>query len=265
MNLKNKDWGYLLFFLATAVVLEGVAAWSSIDVFPSMKGKILLAAGATMLLAYLIHQIADEEDLSLRQNGVIVLSILNVALLYNCIQHFEFGREIDAAKQSAVERDAYADKELARQRERTNMALQVANANTQQISEGRKTLLHTPRQQAGKFMEKLQSSLITVPSTQATPEPPPATTADGDPVTIKTPAEVRAQLMPDLFFGLILSFGVSVLGATFLYGYKLWDKNGNGIRDWIERAAQYLGEEAFAKRYPQYYWQHKDQLFPGKA
>lgn len=252
------DLSYLLFFCATAVLLEGIATWSSIDVFPQMKGKLLLSFVATVILAGLIHHIADEYDPDLKQKGVICFVILNIALLINCVQHFDFGREIDASKQGAVEINAQKDKDLAREKERAAMAAQLADANTRQLKAGRDALIHTPTKKAGAFLEKLQSTLVT-----AAQEPPDARAAPVPPAFVTlTPAEVRAELMPRLFWGFVLSFGLAVLLATLLFAYKQLDQDKNGIQDWVERAAENLGEEKFRKAYPEEYGLHKARLFP---
>ena len=256
-RLKDTDWRALVFFAATAVILEAITTYSSIDVFPAMKGKILCAFAATVILAYLIHDLANEADKSLRQRGTIIFCILNAALLYNALQHFDYGRELNASTQSVAEINLQADKDLEREQARATIAQQIADANAKQLKAGRDTLLHTPRQQAGKLIDRLQSALITAP--QASPTP---TTPTGTPARIKTPAELRAELMPNLFWSFVFSFVVSVLGATYLFAYRQWDRDGDGVKDWIQRAAKALGETKFAEAYPEYYGLYSNQLFP---
>lgn len=263
MNRRRIEWSSLMLFAATAVMLEGITTASSIEVFPTMKGKIWCAFIATVVLAFLIHQIADEEDSDLRQKGLIVFGFLNIALLVNALQHFDYGRELSASNQSVVEINQQADKDLARDKERAAIATQMADANAKQLKAGRDTLLHVSPKQAGKFVDRLQSALIVAPVAQATPSATPdvnqATSA-----AIKTPAQLRAELMPNLFWGLVLSFGLSVLGATALFIFKQWDRDGDGVKDWIQRAAKTLGEEDFRATYPKLYGLHKPDLFPPK-
>lgn len=265
--MTKTDWNYLLFFLFTAVVLEGVAAWSSIQVFPLMKGKIILASVATGVLAFIIHQLADEASPSLRQRGIIVFCILNVALLVNCLQHFDFGRELEAARQSFQEQELVKNADLQREKERADIAVKIANANTATLNEGRKTLIHTPRKQAGALAARLESSLIQAPSTAPTPiAAAPEESFDTEPVAeVKTAAQIRAELMPSLYWGLAFSFAAAVLGCTYLFAYKNWDKDENGIKDWIEEAARTLGETKFSQKYPDHYWRYRNQLFPTTA
>lgn len=259
--MKGKtNWSQLAFFGATAVLLESIATWSSIDVFPQMKGKLLLTFVATVVLAWLIHRIADEHDPDLKQKGVVAFVILNIALLINCVQHFDFGREIDASKQSSVEIESQKDKDLEREKQRANIAAQLADANTRQLKAGRDTLIHTPAKKAGAFMDKLQSALVTAPTAAPAPvNPNPAPT-----IATRTPAEVRAEMMPKLFWGFVLSFGLSVLLATLLFAYKQLDRDGDNIPDWIQRAAKNLGEERFLEVYKKEYGLYGPQLFPPK-
>lgn len=258
--MKGKtDWSNLTFFAATAVMLEAITTWSSIEVFPAMSGKIKCAFVATVVLAFLIHRIADEEDPDLRQKGLIIFGLLNIALLINALQHFDYGRELSASSQSVVEINQQADKDLAREKERAAIAAQMADANTKQLKAGRDALLHISPKQSGKLVDRLQSALIAAPTTAPATSPTPT---EGQPPIIKTPAQLRAELMPNLFWGLVLSFGLSVLGATALFIFKQWDRDGDGVKDWIQRAAKNLGEDEFARVYPKLYGVYKPQLFP---
>lgn len=256
---KITRWDEHIWFLLTAIFLEGMISYSTYEIFPDMAGKIVLVSLATIGLAFLIHRMSDEAETQLRQRGLLLLGFLNVALFANALMHASFGRELSGSKQTSVEVETIKDRELEREKTRAQIAQGNANANAVQLEAARKTLLQVQPSKAGALVNRVQGAIIQQREAPATAQP-----QEPSKIHIESPAEVRARLTPWLFWGLFGSLGIAVLGTTYLFSYKKWDGNGNGVADWLERAAENLGEDEFKTLYPKEYGIHKPKIFPGK-
>lgn len=236
--------------LACVLFPEIVVAYSASHAFPDNSIMAIMLAVIVVFCSFLIEAKTDEPDDLLRQVGVSLIIGLGFFGVSGVILHAQISRDVSNSRSAAITYKTDHDKW-----EKSVQAARDKNSTRRTQEDSASADLLAKWQAAAAQARK--NGVPPPPFPRSAPtteeEPKDALVNQQEPVRPLTEAEVKASWASWNFGqqGLILL--IAVLGLTIVAAIRKWDKDDDGLPDWIQRIANRMPEDKFARQYPRYY------------
>lgn len=236
-----------LIYVFTVLLPAVIVGVSNFTVFPDSSFVATAMLVITVGVAGVFTYFSGDAMPVIRRYCVIADIVICAVLCVNLGGHWILSREVSAAKQGVTERHAEEDRELEREKAKTELEIARKKADAE-LADKQAALQNAERRRLAQLPRSERRSSITV----ATPEPTTAptiqplsllptgagaTVAAAVPIAAPrlTPEQVRKSWWWFLTGLAIAECAASVLAGCVLAAVWQWDKNKDGIPDHLQR------------------------------
>jgi hypothetical protein len=237
----------LILFAFVVLLPAVIVGVSNFDVFPDAAWLATLMLVVTVGVAAVFTWQSGEATAKIARYCICADFVIAAILCVNLGSHWLLSREVSAAKQGVVERHSEEDRELEREKAKTELEVARAKAAAELAAENAK-LAHAERRRLAQLPRSERRSMLWAPTPEPTKTPaiapmalvPPGSVAAVSASTVTprlTPEQVRESWWWKLTALAFAECFASVLAGAILAGVWEWDRNGDGTPDHLQRGA----------------------------
>lgn len=225
-----------ILFCFTVLLPALVVGISNFGVFPDSAIAATIMLAVTVGIAAIFTWQSGNATAKIRRYCIAADFVICLILCLNLGSHWLLAREVSAAKQGVVERHAEEDRQLEREKAKTELEIARSKAAADLARAEARRLAQLPLSQRRSAAPKAEPTKA--PTVQPMSFLPAGTAA------VSVPTVTAARLTPDQvrekwwIWLTALAFAevfASVLAGAILAGVWEWDRNGDGIPDHLQQ------------------------------
>jgi hypothetical protein len=239
-------WRKSIIYSFTVLLPALMVGISNFHVFPDASLLATLMLVVTAGVAGVFTYFSSDATAKIRRYCILADVAICAILCVNLGGHWILAREVSAARQGVVERHAEEDRDLEREKTKTELEIARKKADAELAAENAK-LQNAEARRLARLPRSERRSVIAV----ATPEPTQAHASVVAPMAlvspgaaVSTPVDLKLRLTPEdvrqswwwfLTALAIAECAASVLAGVILAGVWEWDRNKDGIPDHLQK------------------------------
>ena len=237
-------WRKIILFTFTVLLPAIIVGISNFAVFPDSSMPATLMLLVTVGIAGVFTYFSGDATAKVRRYCILADVAICAILCVNLGGHWILAREVSAARQGVEERHAEEDRELQREKAKTELEIARKQAEAELVKQNA-VLQNAERRRLAQLppSERRSTLIAPTPGAKATPatlQPmslvPASDTVSAPIVTVPrlTPEQVRQSWWWFLTALAITECAASVLAGAILAGVWEWDRNHDGIPDHLQ-------------------------------
>ena len=237
-------WRKIIIYAFAVLLPALIVGISNFSVFPDSSLPATLMLIVTAGIAGVFTYFSGDATAKVRRYCILADIAICVILCVNLGGHWILAREVSAARQGVEERHTEEDRQLDREKTKTELEIARKKADAELAAESAK-LANAERRRLAQLPLSERRSMVSAPAPAQTPTQvvapmslvPPGAVAIVT-ASIKprlTPEQVRESWWWFLTALAIAECAASVLAGIILGGVWEWDRNGDGIADHLQR------------------------------
>ncbi len=238
-------WRKIILFTFAVLLPAVIVGISNLTVFPDSSLAATLMLLVTVGIAGVFTYFSGDATAKVRRYCIVADFAICAILCFNLGGHWILAREVSAARQGVEERHAEEDRELQREKAKTELEIARKQAEAE-LAKQNAVLQNAERRRLAQLPPSERRSTLIAPkaapvATPATLQPmalvPAGATVSAPIVTAPrlTPEQVRQGWWWFLTALAIAECAASVLAGAILAGVWEWDRNHDGIPDHLQQ------------------------------
>lgn len=239
-------WRKVILFTFAVLLPAVIVGISNLTVFPDSSLAATLMLVVTVGIAGVFTYFSGDATAKVRRYCIVADCTICAILCVNLGGHWILAREASAARQGVEERHVEEDRELQREKAKTELEIARKQAEAE-LADKQAKLQREERRRLAQLPLSERRSMLSAPAPEPTKAPtvqpmalvpPGAVAAVSAPVKARlTPEQVRASWWWFLTALAIAECAASVLAGAVLAGVWEWDRNRDGIPDHLQASA----------------------------
>jgi hypothetical protein len=234
----------LILFCFTVLLPAVIVGISNLNVFPDSSLSATLMLVVTVGVTAVFTWQSGAATRKIARYCICADFVICAILCVNLGSHWLLAREVSAAKQGVVERHAEEDRQLERERQKTELEIarkqaeaELAATNIKLQNAERRRLAQLPPSERRSTLSPAKAEPTKAPTIQ------PLSLVSGSTVAVSVPIVTSSRLTPEQvreswWWKLTaLAFAecfASVLAGAILAGVWEWDRNRDGVPDHLQ-------------------------------
>lgn len=234
----------LVIYAFTVLLPAAIVGISNYSVFPDSFLAATLMLAVVVGVSGVFTYFSGDATAKVRRYCIIADIAICAVLCFNLGGHWILAREVSAARQGVEERHAEEDRQLERERAKTEMEIARKQAEAE-LADKQAKLQREERRRLAQLPLSERRSTLSAPNPEPTKTPTlqplsllPAAASVSVPIELKpkiTPEQVRASWWWFLTALAIAECAASVLAGCILAAVWEWDRNHDGVPDHLQR------------------------------
>jgi hypothetical protein len=240
-------WRKIILFTFAVLLPAVIVGVSNFAVFPDSSLAATLMLVVTVGIAGVFTYFSGDATAKVRRYCILADVAICAILCVNLGGHWILAREVSAARQGVEERHVEEDRQLAREKAKTELEIARKQADAE-LADKQAKLQREERRRLAQLPLSERRSMLSAPAPEPTkaqtPAPLIAPMALVGPNDVKvvaaaaaprlTPDQVRASWWWFLTALAIAECAASILAGAILAGVWEWDRNRDGIPDHLQ-------------------------------
>lgn len=241
-------WRKIIIYVFAVLLPAIIVGVSNFTVFPDSSLPATLMLIVTVGIAGVFTYFSGDATAKVRRYCIVADVAICAILCVNLGGHWILAREVSAARQGVEERHTEEDRQLDREKTKTELEIARKKAEAELAAENAK-LANAERRRLAQLPLGERRSILTTPQAEPTKtttvQPmtlvPPGAVAAVSAVTKPrlTPEQVRESWWWFLTALAIAECAASVLAGVILGGVWEWDRNRDGIPDHLQTSGKH--------------------------
>jgi hypothetical protein len=239
-------WRKIILFTFAVLLPAVIVGISNLTVFPDSSLAATLMLLVTVGIAGVFTYFSGDATAKVRRYCILADVAICAILCVNLGGHWILAREVSAARQGVEERHAEEDRELQREKAKTELEIARKQAEAE-LAKQNAVLQNAERRRLAQLPPSERRSTLSAPKAEPTKAPTiqPMALVSGSTAAVSvpivtsaprlTPEQVRQSWWWFLTALAIAECAASVLAGAILAGVWEWDRDHDGIPDHLQK------------------------------